>query len=77
MNNVLNYIYIQAWGRMMQSYPYYITDQIKLARADNAPVTAIYKREGKWRCIEDCCVGTQHEIENIITGMGDKGIKGR
>lgn len=56
------YPFIERWGSMMGSFPYYITDQIAQARHDKAPPTAIYKTAGgKWRTIEEVTSdGTRH-----------------
>lgn len=47
------YPYIRAWGRMMQSYAYYIEGEVERAMADNAPANAIYQRDGKWYTLDD------------------------
>lgn len=38
-----DYPYIRRWGELMGSNSYYIEEEIKRARADGAPQTAIYK----------------------------------
>jgi len=64
------YRHIAAWGKMLGSMPYYIKDRQKEALADNAPITAIYKRDGKWDTFEEIQVeSTRHELENIISKM--------
>lgn len=45
------YIYIRAWGIMMGSNSDYIDGEIELAKKDNAPETAIFKRED-WHTYE-------------------------
>lgn len=50
------YPYIYAWGMHMESFEYYIVDQINKAIRDKAPRTATfenYARDG-WHTIEDC-----------------------
>lgn len=48
-----NYRYIQAWGEMMGSREYYISQQITEAKDDEAPENAIYKREqGSWETFD-------------------------
>lgn len=37
-----DYLYIRAWGYILGSDRYYIDDEIKKAREDNAPQDAIY-----------------------------------
>ena len=54
-----DYKHIRAWGMFMRSFEYYIRDQQELALQDNAPLDAIYKRDGKWR--------TYSEVENEST----------
>lgn len=49
-----DYPWIRKWGKYLTSGGSYIQQQIKLARKDGAPATAIYKREtGKWATIDD------------------------
>jgi hypothetical protein len=53
-NENLKYPYIRAWGKMMQSYDYYIESQIRDAIASKAPVDAIYRRDdGSWSRFAD------------------------
>jgi len=47
-----DYVYIRAWGRLMQSFPYYIESQVEQARMEGAPPTAIYKGDEGWECYE-------------------------
>ena len=49
-----NYPYIVAWGRLMGSAQYYVMDQLRLAKMEHAPATAIYRTAaGTWRCLEE------------------------
>lgn len=49
-----DYKHIYTWGRFMQSYDYYIARQQALASEENAPATAIYKRNsGEWATADD------------------------
>jgi hypothetical protein len=48
-----DYKALAAWGRLMQSFPYYITQQQEQAAADNAPVDAIYKRDNEWHRLSE------------------------
>jgi hypothetical protein len=53
MRNSTDYKCIAIWGRITGSYGYYIKEQQALAAKDNAPLTAIYKREnGEWATAE-------------------------
>lgn len=48
------YFFIRAYGRMLGSFAPYIDHQIELARADNAPVHAVYRdRDGVWQTTDD------------------------
>lgn len=45
---------IARWGKYMGSKQYYIDAQIALAVKDNAPQTAIYKKDdGEWSIAEN------------------------
>lgn len=45
--------HIVRWSRMMQSFDYYIDNQVVEAEADNAPTDAIYKTGDSWRTLRD------------------------
>lgn len=47
------YKHIRAWGKMLQSFEYYIVNEQRIASEDNAPLTAIYKRKGEWITSDD------------------------
>lgn len=42
---------IALWGQMMQSFRYYIQSEQAKAAAQNAPLDAIYEREGVWKTV--------------------------
>ena len=64
--NAIDYRHIAAWGKMMGSFAYFVRcEQAKAAR-DNAPIDAVYKREGVWITIRDCAESTQRDIANIL-----------
>lgn len=42
------YYYIRAWGLILGSKPGWIEFQIRLARKQHAPSTALYWSGGKW-----------------------------
>lgn len=48
-----HYWYIRAWGKLLGSYIGYIVDQVDLARRENAPPTAIYRKDGVWVTFEE------------------------
>lgn len=49
------YIAIEAWGHMLQSYDYYIRQEQERAAQDNAPIDAIYHVHltNEWKCMSD------------------------
>lgn len=50
----MKYLYVRAWGKMLNSYPWYVEREVEKAKTDNAPETAIYRRDdGKWAVFED------------------------
>ena len=52
---------IEYWGQMLGSMSYYIkTEQSRASRA-NAPLDAIYERDGVWRTINECAECTGHK----------------
>ena len=40
---MIDYPYIRAWYRISGSFPYYIEQQVELARKDNAPHDAVFR----------------------------------
>lgn len=49
-----DYLWIRKWGVMLQSYDYFIDEQVKKARDSGAPTNAIYqRRDGSWATIND------------------------
>lgn len=67
-----DYKYIWAWGKMSGSMDYYIDQQIKKARGENAPLDAIYydKTWGKWHTVGNVASPTCALIEHIINERG-------
>lgn len=57
---------IAAWGRMMGSFSYYIVAQQEKAAAANAPLDAIYERNGEWSILGDCHPDTQARVRAIM-----------
>lgn len=54
----MDYLYIRAWGIALDSFLYYIEDQVERARRDHAPETAIYRRQdGSWAVFEEIPAG--------------------
>ena len=43
-----DYKHIKAWGQMMGSFPSYIKSQQYLAANTNAPLDAVFQKEGVW-----------------------------
>jgi hypothetical protein len=50
-----DYKHIDAWGRMLGSYSYYIVGEQTKAAEDNAPLDAIFydDREKRWHTYEE------------------------
>lgn len=40
---MIDYPYIRAWYRISGSFPYYIEQQVELARQENAPHDAVFR----------------------------------
>ncbi len=48
-----DYVAIQLWGSQTGSFAYYIEAQQEKAALAQAPVDALYERDGKWTCVSD------------------------
>lgn len=49
----MEYAYIYAWGKMLNSLPGFIDAEIEKAKRDHAPQTAIFQRQdGSWATFE-------------------------
>jgi len=63
-----DYPYVIAWGKMMRSEGYYIENQLRKAREDGAPVTAVYRGDdGAWVTLDQCHPDTQRQLERLLT----------
>jgi hypothetical protein len=69
MNKPEDYKHIRAWGVMLQSYEYYIRQQQETAAHDDAPITAVYKRDDRWITIEECSPTTQTQVNDYVARM--------
>lgn len=47
------YVAIRVWGERLGSYEYYIAGQQRLAEKMQAPLDALYERNGIWTCVSD------------------------
>jgi hypothetical protein len=57
------YPWIVKWSRHMGSFRYYIEQQVRLARADNAPANAIYQaHDGRWMTTDDITNTSTREL---------------
>ena len=67
----MDYKYIRAWGYSLGSFDYYIENQIAKAKEDNAPPTAVYKRQdGTWATFEEIKRDdTKEEIALLVDNM--------
>lgn len=63
------YKHIAAWGKLLGSKQYYINAEQRAAAEQNAPLTAIYKHNGRWITIDDCVVTTQREVNAYVERM--------
>ena len=60
-----DYRHIAAWGQVLQSFQYYITDQQEKALRDNAPIDAVYfSHDGKWITFRDIENSRTKELVN-------------
>lgn len=69
MNKPTDYKYIRQWGKELQSFDYYIENQQAQAAADNAPLDAIYERDGKWVCLSE--LKNRELAERLQRAVGD------
>lgn len=53
MHKPYEYVGIELWGQQLSSFKYYIDAQQEKAADDNAPLDALYKREGVWVRVAD------------------------
>lgn len=50
----MKYLYIRAWGKVLNSFPWYVEREVEKAKSENAHETAIYRRDdGSWAVFED------------------------
>ena len=50
----MKYLYVRAWGKLLNSYPWYVEREVEKAKSENASETAIYRREdGSWAVFGD------------------------
>lgn len=61
---MVDYPWIRKWDEFMGSCASYIKEQLALARAENAPRNAIYKRDdGSWATTEDV---TNPDLRSVL-----------
>ena len=67
----MDYLYIQAWEKMMGALPNYVEAQMAQARKDGAPETAIYKaNDGTWQTFEGIKrEDTKQKIQEMVGQM--------
>jgi len=68
------YRYIRAWCRLLGSFPAYAENEAARAMADNAPETAIYKKDdGTWATFETIqSEETRQAVQAIVDEMKGK-----
>lgn len=52
-----DYFATDVWHRSTGSFDYYIKRMQEKAFADNAPLDALFERDGKWTCVSDLAPG--------------------
>ena len=70
-----DYLYIRAWEHMMGSGSFYRASVLKMARAENAPETAIYRDnvENRWRTYDEIkSESTKREIQKIADQIKER-----
>jgi hypothetical protein len=63
--NKPDYIYIRAWGRLLDSQEYFIAAEVLEARRDKAPENAIFKSSGVWTTLDQVKVATIDKLEDF------------
>lgn len=48
-----DYVATAVWHRTTGSFDYYIKRMQEKAHAANAPLDALFERDGKWTCVSD------------------------
>jgi hypothetical protein len=57
----------------MRSYEYYVEAQVARAKADGAPPTALYERDGKWVTFSDLkSETTKSIISDFVSNMENR-----
>jgi hypothetical protein len=64
----LLYPYIRAWGVLMHSYSYYISEQVVEAEKDGAPQTACYKHNEVWITKDEIFPSTERLLNEWLDG---------
>lgn len=71
-NSPRAYRHIRAWGRMLSSHDYYISDQQELASKEHAPLDATYRDvgpDGRWHTFGEVTRDdTRRHIEKLLSG---------
>ena len=75
MTTKYHYPYIRAWGNKMGSQSYFIEDQVRLARHENAPADAMWRGvNGKWHLFSEMLNHNPNKIliANYVKGLEDE-----
>lgn len=69
------YKVIKAWGKMLFSYPYYISAEQQRASDMDAPLDACYERSGVWHCLSDHDMSpiTRERVEAMMKDLAARG----
>jgi hypothetical protein len=67
----MDYLYIRAWGQSLGSTNSFVEEEVRKARRDHAPKTAIFQRQDKtWATFEEIeRPKTKEEIASIVDDL--------
>jgi hypothetical protein len=70
----MDYLYIRAWGQSLGSTNIFIEEEVRKARKDHAPETAIYHRQdGTWATFEEIdSEKTKEYIASIVVRLREQ-----
>ena len=73
----MDYVYIRAWCKLMNSTPEFTENEVEAARKEKAPQTAVYKRkDGVWEIFEGIVRGgTKQQLAELVAKMEKRSKK--
>lgn len=77
MNGNMDYLYIRAWNKLMNSTSDFTENEVTTARKEKAPQTAVYKRkDGMWEIFEGIVRGeTKQQLAELVAKMEKRSKK--